>query len=281
MVDISIVTPSLNMLEYLKLAHASIGDQAGVGVEHLVMDAGSTDGTGVWMQNQPGIAGVIEKDKGMYDGINKGLKRSRGTILGYLNCDEQYLPGTLAFVKDFFDRHPGVDMIFGDFLLIRPDGTLLAFRKGYQPRWRYILTSHLYVFTCTMFFRRRIIDEGTWFDPGFRATGDAHFVVDVLQKGYKACHIKRYFSAFIVTGKNLGQEAQALVEHRELLASAPAYLRVCRPLLNLVRLTEKFFSGAHFERKNLEYEVYTMGEKGERVRQLLCAPRPSFEWRLE
>ncbi|NUM82078.1 glycosyltransferase, partial [bacterium] len=42
----------------------------------------------------------------MYDAINKGIKMASGSIIAYLNCDEQYLPEILKAVKDFFDRHP-------------------------------------------------------------------------------------------------------------------------------------------------------------------------------
>ena len=40
----------------------------------------------------------MEKDSGMYDGLNRGLRRATGEILAHLNSDEQYLPGALAAV---------------------------------------------------------------------------------------------------------------------------------------------------------------------------------------
>ena len=40
----------------------------------------------------------------MYDALNKGLRIARGDVLAYLNCDEQYLPGTLAFVTRYLSN---------------------------------------------------------------------------------------------------------------------------------------------------------------------------------
>lgn len=279
MTDFSIITPSMNMLPYLKLAAASIADQDNVTKEHIVVDAVSQDGTVEWLQNHEDIKSIIEKDNGMYEAINKGLKQAQGNILAYLNCDEQYLPGTLEFVKDYFHKNPHVDVVFGDALLVRPDGSLIAFRKGYAPRWSYIVTSHLYVLTCTMFFRRKLVEDGVLFDTRFKAAGDAHFVVNLLRSGYKARHLKRYFSAFIMTGKNLSTDQQAIKEQQDLLNIAPPLVKLTKPLLNITRLTKKFLSGAYFQKKPLEYSLYTKGNHHQRKN--LSAQNPSSKWRFE
>jgi glycosyltransferase involved in cell wall biosynthesis len=277
--DISVITPSYNMLPFLQRCVASVADQEGGRFEHIVIDGGSTDGSGEWLAKQDQTSSTSEKDNGMYDAINKGLKLAKGNILAYLNCDEQYLPGTLAYVKDYFTRNPDVDMIFADLLLIRPDGSLLAYRKGFQPRWFYILTSHLYVLSCTMFFRKRIIEEGFFFDIHYRAVGDAEFVVRVLRSGFKARHIKCYFAAFTMTGKNLSVDPEAIKERKRLSASAPFYIKINKWLLNGTRLMEKFFSGAYFQEKPLEYSVYVEGMNEER--KSFSVNKASFRWRFQ
>src|SRR5258708_40267565 len=93
-IPISIITPSFRSSAWLKLCIASVADQR-VSLEHIVQDAGSDDGTLDWLPQDRRVQLFAEKDQGMYDAINRGLRRANGDILGYLNCDEQYLPGTL------------------------------------------------------------------------------------------------------------------------------------------------------------------------------------------
>ena len=99
---ISIATPSFRNSDWLKLCVASVADQAGVEVEHIVQDAQSDDGTQEWLARDRRVRAYFEKDQGMYDAINRGWRRAEGEILAYLNCDEQYLPGGLRAVEEFF-----------------------------------------------------------------------------------------------------------------------------------------------------------------------------------
>ena len=97
----------------------------------------------------------VEKDQGMYDGINRGLRRAGGDILAYLNCDEQYLPGALAAVAGFFEQHPEIDVLFGDVVMVDTEGRYLYHRKMQTPLKYHTWTCHLSTLSCAMFFRRR------------------------------------------------------------------------------------------------------------------------------
>src|SRR5688572_28783022 len=94
----SVITPSFRSSEWLKLCIASVADQEDVTVEHIVQDAGSDDGTLDWLLKEPRVAAFVEKDSGMYDAVNRGLRRAKGEFVAYLNADEQYLPGGLKEV---------------------------------------------------------------------------------------------------------------------------------------------------------------------------------------
>src|SRR6266567_8816837 len=105
----SIITPSYRNSQWLKLCVASVADQEGVEFEHIVQDSCSDDGTQDWLPKDSRVKAFIEKDKGMYDAVNRGFARATGDILAYINCDEQYLPGALKGVHDCFADHPEVD----------------------------------------------------------------------------------------------------------------------------------------------------------------------------
>lgn len=271
----TVVTPSFNMLPYLKRCVRSVADQ-GVAVEHIVADAVSQDGTPEWLSTQRGITPIIERDSGMYDAVNKGLSRARGEIVSYLNCDEQYLPGTLAAVNEFLSARPEVDILFGDALLVSPSGELLSYRKGYQPRWPYIAASHLYVLSCTMFLRRRLIDAGARFDMRWKDVGDAEFVIRTLRGGARAAHVRRYLSAFAMTGSNMSASPNARAEALRLQRSCPRWVRALALPLDVARRVEKVASGAFAQRFPLEYSVYASADDSRRT--TFRAQSSTFRW---
>ena len=77
----SIVTPSFRNSAWLKLCIASVADQRGVAVEHIVQDAGSDDGTQDWLRTDSRVQAFIEPDQGMYDAVNRGgISGPKGTF---------------------------------------------------------------------------------------------------------------------------------------------------------------------------------------------------------
>lgn len=260
------------MLNYLKLNAASISDQEGVSVEHIVVDGASTDGTVEWLKERKDITWVSEKDNGMYEAINKGLKLAKGDYIAYLNCDEQYLSGTFEFVKKYFESNPSIDVIFGNFLVINTDGYLVAYRKSHQPYKIFLLSSYLYVFTCTMFFRRKIIDEGIFFDISYKSVSDLDFVLKVIEKGFKVKHIQKYFSAFMHRNNNLMYSENSLNETKKYLSEKLGSLYYFSPFINIIRLILKLISGAYREKSPLKYEIFTVPNTDSRKEFIINNP---------
>ena len=125
----SIVTPSFRQLSWLKRCVRSVADQ-GVEVEHLIQDAGTGADLEAWIAAHSTARLAVETDSGMYDALNRGFSRATGEVCAWLNCDEQYLPGTLAKVRTIFQNEPETDWVVGDHLLINADGTLRSYRRG-------------------------------------------------------------------------------------------------------------------------------------------------------
>jgi len=98
---ISIVTPSYNQGHYIDDTIQSVLFQGYPNLEYMIFDGGSTDQTcEVISQYESQLAyWVSARDKGQADAINRGFARSTGDILGWLNSDDMYLPGTLKKVE--------------------------------------------------------------------------------------------------------------------------------------------------------------------------------------
>lgn len=145
----TVITPSYRNSDWLKLCVASVADQEGVSVEHIVQDAGSDDGTLDWLPADCRVKAFVEKDSGMYDAINWGLRRASGEFCSYLNCNEQYLPGALKAVADFFTAHPSVEVLFGDAVLVDQNGRPLSYRRMVAPRLLHTRLAPLGTLTCS------------------------------------------------------------------------------------------------------------------------------------
>jgi glycosyltransferase involved in cell wall biosynthesis len=275
-VRFSIVTPSFRSSAFLKLGIASAADQ-GVELEHIVQDAGSDDGTLDWLMADRRVKAFVEKDSGMYDAVNRGLRKSCGEILAYLNCDEQYLPGALRAVSDYFDLHPGVDLVFSDCLVVDGAGNFLCFRKVQVPTRQHILVAHLPTFTCSMFFRRKIIEEqGLYFDPKWRDVGDAQWVLRLIEAGVSMGILRRFTSVFTDTGNNMNLSDNAQREKRILFDSAPWWARRFRFALVWAHRFRRAAGGMYFQ-KPFDYALYTPGSLDRRVTQHVAVP--TFLWK--
>jgi len=270
--DFTIITPSFGQLDHLACCIASVADQEGVEVEHIVQDGGTkgfADFAKQMAQQWPNRNGyqrimVSEQDGGMYDAINRGLKRAKGKVCAYLNCDEQYLPGVLPMIWASFQKNPSVDVVLGDVIIVGKDGEAICHRKMVKPGLAHTWTCHFGALTAGIFFREKLVNEGLFFDTSYRAASDAEWFVRVLQSGKKVQPLRKTTSTFMESGENLGLSSIAKEERERLDSSAPLYFRVLRPAWMLLHRARRLWSGAH-RSEDVTYEIYLPKESGRKV----------------
>jgi glycosyltransferase involved in cell wall biosynthesis len=261
--DFTIITPSFGQLDHLACCIASVADQEGVEVEHIVQDGGTkgfADFAKRMAQQWPNRNGyqrimVSEHDGGMYDAINKGLKKGTGKVRAYLNCDEQYLPGALKMVQDFFKNRLNVDVVLGDVIIVGKDGEAICHRKMVKPKLAHTWTCHFGALTAGIFFREKLVNEGLFFDTSYRVASDAEWFVRVLQSGKKVQSLRNTTSTFMESGENLGLSSAAKEERARLDASAPLFFRGLRFVWVLLHRVRRVWSGAH-RSEDVGYEIY-------------------------
>lgn len=241
-VTFSVATPVLNGMPHLPRCIGSVRGQTGATREHVVQDALSTDGSAEWLEAQPDLVLACEPDKGMYDAVERAWSRSRGDILSWLNADEQYLPGALAKVEKVFRDRLDVDIVFGDAILVDPEGNLIAARREIPLRTTYVARTFLYSLSCTMFFRRSLLDAGDLaFEPGRRVAGDVALVLSLLENGRRTHHLDEYLALFMIDGRNLSLSTDGERERNELRAGG----RPAGMLAAAARRVEKAMRGCY------------------------------------
>lgn len=260
----SIVTPSFRNSAWLKLCVASVADQTGVELEHIVQDACSDDDTQSWLCHDRRVRAFVEKDGGMYDAINRGYRRAQGQIFAHLNCDEQYLPGALQTVHAFFEQHPHIEVLLSGTIVVDRNGNYTCHRHSMVPR-----ASHIWfrfpVLTSSLFIRRRVIEErGIFFDTKWRDLGDLHWVLRLLREKVPIAVMNSFTSSFSDTGENMNLKPNALREMSETLAMAPAWAKMLRPALIGHHRLRRLAAG-HFFLRPVRYSIYTLNSADRRV----------------
>lgn len=271
----SIITPSFRNSTWLKLCIASVADQAGVTVEHIVQDSCSDDGTGDWLPGDRRVKAFIEKDQGMYDAVNRGYRRATGDILAYLNCDEQYLPGALQAVADFFEQNPHVEVVLAGSIVTDGDGKYICHRHSMVPTLNQIWF-RFPTLTSSIFIRRRVISERQlFFDTQWRDLGDMHWIIALLQAQVPMAVCDAFTSVFADTGENMNLKPNALREKAATAAMIPAHVKWLKPFWILLHRLRRLRHG-HFNLAATRYEIYTKTSTDRRV--TFEVPKPTAVW---
>lgn len=144
---ITVITVCYNSVTTLGDTLASVRAQRFAGgdeLEHLVIDGGSTDGTLELLKAAKGIRWQSERDRGLYDAINKGIRLATGEVVGILNSDDVFDgEDALAAVAEGFRAHPEADAIYADIRFVRDGRTVryysAAHWRPWMARWGYMV----------------------------------------------------------------------------------------------------------------------------------------------
>jgi glycosyltransferase involved in cell wall biosynthesis len=231
---LTVITPSLNQCEYIEQTIESVVNQGYPDLEYLVVDGGSSDGTlDVLRKYEHALSWISEPDRGQSHAINKGLRRTTGEVVAYLNSDDLYEPGALLKVGQFFAQHPQAAWLTGKCRIIDRQGRevrkAMTLNKNLWLRLRsYTVLQVLnYVSQAATFWRREVVDEVGLFDEALRYAMDYDFFLRVGQR-YRLWVLHDYLASFRVHEESKGVTS-ASAQFEEDLASARRY--VSSPIL--------------------------------------------------
>ncbi len=240
-----------------------------------MQDSCSDDGTQDWLPRDRRVKAFIEKDGGMYDAVNRGYRRAQGDILAYLNCDEQYLPGALKVMHDFFEQNPQIEVALAGSIVTDIEGKYICHRPSLMPHPQHMWFRFL-ALTSGIFIRRRVIHErGIFFDTRWRDLGDFHWVRALMKNRVPMAVCDSFTSVFTDAGENMGLKPNAIREKAEAEAMAPGWVRTLKPLWIVHHRLRRLAAG-HFNLKPTHYSIYTLQSPERRV--TMDAPNPTSVW---
>ncbi len=164
--SISLVTPTLNRASFLPPTIDSVLQQAYPGLDFLVVDGGSTDGTLELLRSYGDrLRWISEADSGQTEAINKGWRLTQGEIVGWLNSDDLLYPAALERVSAFFAGHPEIDFVYGDCDMIAESGQVTGAYPAKPYDYQRLLFEN-YIPQPATFLRRRLLEQEGWLDEG-------------------------------------------------------------------------------------------------------------------
>jgi len=139
---ISVITVTYNSASTVRDTIESVMKQAYKDYEYLVIDGGSKDNTvDIIKEYEPMFSGrmrwISEKDKGMYDGINKGIRMATGDVVGIINSDDFYHRiDIFDIINKAFEENKDIQAIYGDVRFVHPDNLEKTVRYYSSKHWK-------------------------------------------------------------------------------------------------------------------------------------------------
>jgi len=217
---LSVITPSFNQGRFIERTIESVLSQQFSGsMEYLVMDGGSKDET-VEILGRYGspLTWISEKDDGQAHAVNKGLARSTGDILGWLNSDDIYYPGAIAAVCDAFDADPSLDVVYGEANHIDEDDRVIEPYPTEDPDLSRLINT-CYICQPAVFMRKSVVERFGPLDAKLQYCMDYEYWVRLTAGGAKFARLHRLVagSRLYSQNKTLGSRVKVHAEINDML----------------------------------------------------------------
>jgi glycosyltransferase involved in cell wall biosynthesis len=213
---LSVITVVYNNAADIERTMLSVLNQTYKGIEYIVVDGGSTDGTLQIIQKyKDRVAKLIsEKDKGIYDAMNKGLAIATGEYVLFMNsADEFYSADTVANV---FATAPDADIYYGETEMIDGEGNSLGQRRHTAPEnftWRSFKYG-MSVSHQAIYIKRSLVEP---YDTRYQLSADIDWILRAAKKAKSIVNVHQYVAKYQVGGMSKLKHRQSLAERFDIM----------------------------------------------------------------
>ena len=251
---ISIITITYNSAKTLPRTLESVQSQTYPEIEHVIVDGASTDGTPSLIENyaklHQNVRWLSEKDKGIYNALNKGISMATGDVIGFLHSDDVlFSTRSIEQIAAAFEK-PDIDVVYGDLQYCR-EGKIVR-------RWK-SNTFHPYSLKYgwmpphpTVYVRKEVYAQVGEYDEWFRISADYDMMLRIFGAGYKTAYLPEVLVNMEMGGasnKNTKARLSKTQEDYIVLKKnhvGAGYLTVaCKQLRKLRQFLRKLFGFRH------------------------------------
>ena len=213
---LTVITVVYNNVADIERSMLSVLNQTYAGIEYIVIDGASTDGTlQIIERYQDKLAKLVsEKDKGIYDAMNNGIKAATGDYIIFMNSgDEFYANDTVGHV---FASAEGADIYYGETEMMDEVGNNLGRRRHAAPEaftwkdFRYGMSiSHQ-----AIYIKRSLVEP---YDPKYQLSADIDWILRAAKKAKKIVNVHAYVARYMVGGISKHKHRQSLLERFDIM----------------------------------------------------------------
>ena len=227
---LSVITVVYNNVADIERTMLSVLNQTYLAIEYIVIDGKSTDGTlEVARRYSDKLAKLIsEKDKGIYDAMNKGIAAATGDYIIFINSgDGFYENGTVAHV---FASAEDADIYYGETEMMDEAGNNLGRRRHATPE-AFTWKSFKYGMSIShqaIYIKGSLVEP---YDPKYQLSADIDWILRAAKKAKKIVNVNAYVARYKVGGMSKQKHKQSLLERFDIMKK---YYGLLPTLLNHV-----------------------------------------------
>jgi len=220
---LSVVTVVYNNVADIERTMLSVLNQTYPGIEYIVIDGASTDGTlQVIERYKDKLAKLIsEKDKGIYDAMNKGIAAATGDYIIFMNSgDGFYSDDTVARV---FASAEDADIYYGETEMMDEQGKNLGRRRHAAPyafTWRDFKYG-MSISHQAIYIKRSLVEP---YDPKYQLSADIDWILRAAKKAKSIVNVHAYVARYKMGGMSKQKHKQSLLERFDIMKKHYGFL---------------------------------------------------------
>lgn len=218
---ISIITVCFNSARTIKDTIFSVASQKGVDIEHIIVDGASSDGTVDIIKGHRSVSKFVsERDKGIYDAMNKGIALATGDVIGTLNADDFYMNDHVLeeVAKVFLDT--SIEACYGDLVYVSQNDVnqVVRFWKSndYEPE---LFKSGWMPAHPTFFVRKSVYERLGNFNLDYKIAADFELLFRFIeQNSIKTKYIPKVLVKMRLGGTTNKNLSNVIAQNKEIIA---------------------------------------------------------------
>ncbi|HEK20555.1 glycosyltransferase family 2 protein [Mucilaginibacter sp.] len=213
---LSVITIVYNNARDIERTLLSVLNQTYPNIEYIVVDGASTDGTlEIIKRYGRRISKLIsEKDKGIYDAMNKGLAVATGDYVIFMNSGDEFYDAHT--VEKVFATAEDADIYYGETEMVNDERQSLGRRRHKAPE-KFTWRSFKYGMSVShqaIYIRRSLVEP---YDPQYQLSADIDWIIKAAKKAKKIVRVDSYVAKYLVGGMSKARHRQSLQERFDIM----------------------------------------------------------------